>query len=79
MKDNKIEPTEENDEEYFKQVIALKEKNPNLKVMLAVGGWYVIFLTFSKYRSTLFFYLIFQIILFFPKKDGRSSTIPYHH
>jgi chitinase len=23
----------------YKQIIALKEKNPDLKVMLAVGGW----------------------------------------
>ena len=38
LKDNKIEPTEENDEEYYKQMVALKEKNPNLKVMLAIGG-----------------------------------------
>ena len=23
----------------YKQIVALKEKNPDLKVMLAVGGW----------------------------------------
>jgi chitinase len=59
LKDNKIEPTEETDEEAYKQVLALKEKNPSLRVLLAIGGWMVgpqpfRTLTENVYRQTLF-------------------------
>ncbi|CAF4237465.1 unnamed protein product, partial [Adineta steineri] len=36
---NGLATTEPNDPEMYKQMMALKEKNPDLKVMLAVGGW----------------------------------------
>lgn len=59
LKENKIEPTEETDEDAYKQVVALKEKNPTLRVLLAIGGWMVgpqpfRTLTENVYRQTLF-------------------------
>ncbi|CAF3523000.1 unnamed protein product [Adineta steineri] len=36
---NGLATTEPNDPEMYKQMMALKQKNPDLKVMLAVGGW----------------------------------------
>lgn len=59
LKENKIEPTEEYDEDAYKQVLALKEKNPTLRVLLAIGGWMIgpqpfRTLTENVYRQTLF-------------------------
>lgn len=64
LKDSKLVPTEEidnsdSDQAPFKRIIALKQLNPNLKVMLAVGGWmmgYAPFrhLTENAYRQTFF-------------------------
>ena len=34
-----LDPGADIDEGGYRNVIALKEKNPDLKVMLAVGGW----------------------------------------
>ncbi|CAF0940278.1 unnamed protein product [Rotaria sp. Silwood1] len=39
VRGNGLGTTEGSDPENYKQIIALKEKNPDLKVMLAVGGW----------------------------------------
>ena len=39
---HRLEPYEWNDDEYanyYKQIINLKNKNPSLKILLAVGGW----------------------------------------
>ncbi|XP_054160532.1 probable chitinase 10 [Oppia nitens] len=76
----KISASEETDETVgsqqglYERVIAIKEKNPNLKVMLAVGGWMMgptpfKQLTENTYRQTLF---IFNVIEFLRKKgfDG---------
>lgn len=79
IKDNKIEPTEENDEEYYKQMVALKEKNPNLKVLLAIGGWMVgaqpfRTLTENVYRQTLF---VFSAIEYLRAKGFDGLDLCY--
>jgi len=79
LKDNKIEPTEENDEEYYKQMVAMKEKNPNLKVMLAIGGWMVgaqpfKTLTENVYRQTLF---VFSAIEYLRAKGFDGLDLCY--
>lgn len=76
----KISATEESDETkgsqlgLYDRVLALKTKNPNLKVMIAVGGWMMgptpfKQLTENTYRQTLF---IFNVIEFLRSKgfDG---------
>ncbi|CAG2174143.1 unnamed protein product [Oppiella nova] len=76
----KISPSEESDETHgsqtglYDRVLAIKAKNPNLKVMIAVGGWMMgptpfKQLTENTYRQTLF---IFNAIEFLRKKgfDG---------
>lgn len=78
--DYKIVATEEADEStgnqkgLYERVLALKTKNPNLKVLLAVGGWMMgptLFrtLTENAYRQTLF---TFNAIEYLRKKgfDG---------
>lgn len=76
LKDSKLVPTEDidngdSDQAPFKRIIALKQLNPNLKVMLAVGGWmmgYAPFrqLTENAYRQT---YFIFEVIEFLRKRQ----------
>ncbi|XP_073474102.1 acidic mammalian chitinase-like [Aquarana catesbeiana] len=39
MENHKIVPYEVNDEELYQQVIALKKQNPDLLILLAIGGW----------------------------------------
>ncbi len=45
MNDNILEPFEWNDDDtewskgMYTRMMALKNKNPNLKVLIAVGGW----------------------------------------
>ncbi|MEE6508382.1 hypothetical protein FKM82_020867 [Ascaphus truei] len=39
MKDHKIAPYEVNDEELYQQINALKQQNPQLLTLLAIGGW----------------------------------------
>ncbi|CAG2111636.1 unnamed protein product [Medioppia subpectinata] len=76
----KISPSEESDETHgstpglYDRVLAIKSKNPNLKVLIAVGGWMMgptpfKQLTENTYRQTLF---IFNTIEFLRKKgfDG---------
>ncbi|RWS29883.1 Sar s 18 allergen (chitinase-like protein) [Leptotrombidium deliense] len=74
LKDHKLTPTEESDELLYDKVIALKEKNPNLKVLLAIGGWMVgpspfKSLTDNTYRQSTF---IFNTIEYLRRKkfDG---------
>lgn len=76
LKDSKLVPTEEidnsdSDQAPYKRIIALKQLNPNLKVMLAVGGWmmgYAPFrqLTENAYRQTFF---TFEVIEFLRKRN----------
>lgn len=76
LKDSKLVPTEEidnsdSDQAPYKRIIALKQLNPNLKVMLAVGGWmmgYAPFrqLTENAYRQTFF---TFEVIEFLRKRQ----------
>ncbi|XP_067006667.2 probable chitinase 10 [Anabrus simplex] len=39
LKDHKLAATEDKDEDMYDRVVALREKNPNLKILLAIGGW----------------------------------------
>ncbi|XP_065157272.1 probable chitinase 10 isoform X2 [Atheta coriaria] len=39
LKDFKLAEADEKDEEMYERVIALREKNPELRVLLAIGGW----------------------------------------
>lgn len=76
LKDSKLVPTEDidqsdNEQAPYKRIIALKQVNPNLKVMLAVGGWMIGYapfrqLTENAYRQTSF---IFDVIEFLRKKN----------
>ncbi|UXI16054.1 hypothetical protein NH340_JMT01997 [Sarcoptes scabiei] len=73
----KLIPSEPNDEianGLYERILALKSKNPKLKIMIAVGGWMMgpipfRTLTESSYRQTLF---TFNVIEFLRKKgfDG---------
>lgn len=68
------EPSDDGPNGLYERVLALKAKNPNLKVLIAVGGWMMgptpfKTLTESSYRQTLF---TFNVIEFLRKKgfDG---------
>ena len=70
LKDNQI-VEETSDKELFEKLKTLKDKNPNLKLLLAVGGWMVgpspfKLLTENVYRQTLF---IFNVIDFLRKQN----------
>lgn len=39
LKDHKLAEASDKDIERYERVIALREKNPNLKILLAIGGW----------------------------------------
>lgn len=39
LKNHKLSEADEKDGEMYERVVALREKNPNLKVLLAIGGW----------------------------------------
>ncbi|PSN31011.1 putative chitinase 10, partial [Blattella germanica] len=39
LKDHKLAPADEKDVDMYDRVVALREKNPNLKILLAIGGW----------------------------------------
>ncbi|KAK9883780.1 hypothetical protein WA026_001972 [Henosepilachna vigintioctopunctata] len=39
LKDHKLTESSDKDPEMYDRIIALREKNPDLKVLLAIGGW----------------------------------------
>ena len=63
LKDNRIQPLQDS----YTSLVALKEKNPGLKVLLAVGGWIVgpgpfKELTENAYRQTLFTFSVIEFL-----------------
>uniref|UniRef100_A0A6G1SIN4 Putative chitinase 3 n=1 Tax=Aceria tosichella TaxID=561515 RepID=A0A6G1SIN4_9ACAR len=76
LKDSKLVPTEDidqgdNEQAPYRKIVALKQVNPNLKVMLAVGGWMIGYapfrqLTENAFRQTSF---VFDVIEFLRKRN----------
>lgn len=54
LKDNKLTEANENDPDMYDQVIALRETNPDLKVLLAIGGWAFGSTPFKELTSNVF-------------------------
>ncbi|XP_028966665.1 probable chitinase 10 [Galendromus occidentalis] len=85
IKDNQLVPTEEKDDiiegdkGYYEQVVALKKKNPYLRVILGVGGWMLGSAPFrnvteSSYRQNLF---VFNVIDFLREKNFDGLDIDW--
>ncbi|XP_072932280.1 probable chitinase 10 [Epargyreus clarus] len=54
LKDHKLTEGDEKDAEMYDKVVALREKNPNLKILLAIGGWAFGSTPFKELTSNVF-------------------------
>ncbi|XP_046990556.1 probable chitinase 10 [Schistocerca americana] len=54
LKDHKLAPANDKDDDLYERVIALREKNPQLKVLLAIGGWAFGSTPFKELTSNVF-------------------------
>lgn len=81
IKKNILTPTEEYDEGrtgLYAKVTALKKKNPNLKVLIGVGGWAIGGKPFREMTSGLFRFVIVcsihVVVISFSRKCLRFWT-----
>ncbi|XP_063216325.1 probable chitinase 10 [Bacillus rossius redtenbacheri] len=54
LKEHKLAPGDDKDIEMYNRVVALREKNPNLQVLLAIGGWAFGSTPFKELTSNVF-------------------------
>ncbi|XP_063916520.1 probable chitinase 10 [Zophobas morio] len=54
LKDHKLAETSDKDPDMYDRVVALREKNPDLKVLLAIGGWAFGSTPFKELTSNVF-------------------------
>lgn len=54
LKEHKLAETSDKDPEMYDRVVALREKNPDLKVLLAIGGWAFGSTPFKELTSNVF-------------------------
>ncbi|KAI4456666.1 chitinase [Holotrichia oblita] len=54
LKEHKLAEADDKDEELYERVIALRDKNPDLKILLAIGGWAFGSTPFKELTSNVF-------------------------
>lgn len=54
LKEHKLTEADDKDEEMYERVIALREKHPDLKILLAIGGWAFGSTPFKELTSNVF-------------------------
>lgn len=54
LKDHKLSEANDNDPDSYDEVLALREKNPDLQVLLAIGGWAFGSTPFKELTSNVF-------------------------
>ncbi|KAK3917613.1 putative chitinase 10, partial [Frankliniella fusca] len=54
LKEHKLAMAEEKDADMYERVVALREKNPNLQILLAIGGWAFGSTPFKELTSNVF-------------------------
>lgn len=54
LKDNKLSEANDDDPDMYDQVLELREKNPDLQVLLAIGGWAFGSTPFKELTSNVF-------------------------
>nr|CAD7394198.1 unnamed protein product [Timema cristinae] len=54
LKDHKLAPGDEKDIDMYEKVVALREKNPDIQILLAIGGWAFGSTPFKELTSNVF-------------------------